>query len=289
MTNLKRIGALVVAMTASFLALNASANEQDKTLRVCQDPNNLPFSNRDLMGFENKIAQLLGQELGWAVEYTWYPQRMGFVRNTLRAKLPDSNQYKCDLIIGVPKEFELGATTRTYYRSTYEMAYVKGKGFDHIKTPDDLLALDPDKRKTLRLGVFARSPVTDWLLQNGMVEQIVPYQPQTGDENQYPGEMVEKDLAQGKIDFAFAWGPIVSYFAKNSATVPIVAIPFKPHPGNQFDFSIAMAVRHGDKEFKDRIDQLIAKNQDKINVILASYGVPLVDERGELVNAGKPR
>src|SRR4051812_33625176 len=166
MTHLTRIGTLCIAAAAAAAATallppSASANEEDKTLRVCQDPNNLPFSNRNLMGFENKIAQLLGQELGWAVEYTWYPQRMGFVRNTLRAKLPDSNQYKCDLIIGVPKEFELGATTRPYYRSTYEMAYVKGKGFDHIKSPEDLLALDPAKRKTLRLGVFARSPVTD--------------------------------------------------------------------------------------------------------------------------------
>jgi quinoprotein dehydrogenase-associated probable ABC transporter substrate-binding protein len=235
------------------------------------------------MGFENKIAQLLGQELGWKVEYTWYPQRMGFVRNTLRAKLPDSNQYKCDLIVGVPKEFELGATTRPYYRSTYEMAYVKGRGFDSIKTPEDLLTLDPEKRKTLRLGVFARSPAVDWLLNNGLIGQIVPYQPQTGDENQYPGEIIEKDLAQGKIDFAFAWGPIVSYFARNSANTPIMAIPFRSQPDMKFDFSIAMAVRHGDKEFRDRIDQLIEKNQDKINGILNAYGVPRVDERGELL------
>jgi quinoprotein dehydrogenase-associated probable ABC transporter substrate-binding protein len=277
------IRSILGAALASALLPLAAAGEQDKTLRVCQDPNNLPFSNRSLMGFENKIAQLLGQELGWKVEYTWYPQRMGFVRNTLRAKLPDSNQYKCDLIVGVPKEFELGATTRPYYRSTYEMAYVKGRGFDSIKTPEDLLTLDPEKRKTLRLGVFARSPAVDWLLNNGLIGQIVPYQPQTGDENQYPGEIIEKDLAQGKIDFAFAWGPIVSYFARNSANTPIMAIPFRSQPDMKFDFSIAMAVRHGDKEFRDRIDQLIEKNQDKINGILNAYGVPRVDERGELL------
>jgi mxaJ protein len=283
-----QMGALLVTALISTMSSTAVADEQDKVLRVCQDPNNLPFSNRDLQGFENKIAQLLGQDLGWTVEYTWYPQRMGFVRNTLRAKVPDSNRYKCDLIIGVPKDFELGITTRPYYRSTYAMAYVKGKGLDSIKTPEDLLALDPAKRKTLKLGIFARSPVSDWLLQNGMIEQAVPYQPQTGDEDQYPGEMVEKDLAQGKIDVAFAWGPIASYFAKNSKTVPIVAIPFKPRSDIQFDFSIAMAVRHGEKEFRDRIDQLIEKNQDKINAILADYSVPRVDEHGELIVSATP-
>jgi mxaJ protein len=283
------MGAFSVAVAVGMLSPLAQADEQDKVLRVCQDPNNLPFSNRNLMGFENKIAELFGQELGWAVEYTWYPQRMGFVRNTLRSKLPDSDKYKCDLIVGVPKEFEMGATTRPYYRSTYAMAYAKGKGFDSIRTPEDLLALDSSLRKKLRLGVFARSPAVDWLLQNGMIDQIISYQTQTGDENQYPGEIIEKDLALGKIDIAFVWGPIAAYFAKNSTTVPIVAIPFKPRPDFQFDFSIAMAVRHGDKAFRDRIDQLIAKNPEKINAILLEYGVPLVDEHGQLIAPAQPR
>lgn len=289
LVRIARVGAFSAAVAIGMLSPLAQADEQDKVLRVCQDPNNLPFSNRNLMGFENKIAELFGQELGWAVEYTWYPQRMGFVRNTLRSKLPDSDKYKCDLIVGVPKEFEMGATTRPYYRSTYAMAYVKGKGFDSIRTPEDLLALDSSLRKNLRLGVFARSPAVDWLLQNGMIDQIVSYQTQTGDENQYPGEIIEKDLVLGKIDIAFVWGPIAAYFAKNSTTVPIVAIPFKPRPDFQFDFSIAMAVRHGDKAFRDRIDQLIAKNPEKINAILLEYGVPLVDERGQLIAPAQPR
>jgi quinoprotein dehydrogenase-associated probable ABC transporter substrate-binding protein len=275
--------AVLLAMVSGLLPSPASADEEDKVLRVCQDPNNLPFSNRNLTGFENKIAQLMGQELGWTVEYTWYPQRMGFVRNTLRSKLPDTNKYKCDLITGVPKGFELGITTRPYYRSTYAMAYVKGKGLDGVKTPEDLLAVDPAKRKSLRLGVFARSPAVDWLLENGMIDQIVSYQTQTGDENQYPGEMIEKDLAQGKIDVAFAWGPIVAYSARQAAPVPIEVVLFQPRPDIKFDFSIAMAVRHGDKAFRDRIDQLIADNPEKINAILVQYGVPLLDENGRPV------
>jgi hypothetical protein len=207
------------------------------------------------------------------------------VRNTLRSKVPNSDRFKCDLVIGVQKGFEMGATTRSYYRSTYALTYVKGKGLDSIKTPEDLLALDPAKRKSLRLGVFAGSPAVDWVLQNGMIEQIVPYQMQTGDADQYPGEVVEKDLAQGLIDVAFVWGPIAGYFAKNATTASIAAIPFKPHPDIRFDFDIAMAVRHSDKPFRDRIDQLIVKNAGKIKAILTEYGVPLVDERGEVLMA----
>ncbi|NMM28696.1 MAG: quinoprotein dehydrogenase-associated putative ABC transporter substrate-binding protein [Glaciimonas sp.] len=284
-----RSGLVAVFITATLGALPVLAADpaQEKVLRVCQDPNNLPFSSRNLTGFENKIAALFAQELGWKVAYTWYPQRMGFVRNTLKAKELNSDTYKCDLVTGVAVGFDLGATTQPYYRSTYAMAYVKGKGLDEVKTLEDLLKLDPEKRKTLRLGVFGRSPVVDWLLQNGLIEQMVSYQTQTGDPDQYPGEMVEKDLVNGTIDVAFAWGPIAGYFSKKATSVPIVAIPFKPRADIKFDFSIAMAVRFGEKEFKERIDQLIEQNQQKITAILEEYGVPLINERGELVVQSK--
>ena len=251
---------------------------QDKVLRVCQDPNNLPLSNRAQAGFENKIAALFAQELGWKLEYTWYPQRMGFIRNTLRAKEENSDRFKCDLVIGVAKGFDLAATTRPYYRSTYAMAYVKDKGLDRVRSLDDLLALDAGQRKKLRFGAFAGSPVTDWLLQNGLMEQVTWYQSQTGDAEQYPGEIIEKDLASGKIDVAFAWGPIAGYFAKNTRTAPIVAIPLVSRPGMKFDFEIAMAVRHADKDFRQRIDALIVANEAKIQAILAQYGVPLLEQ-----------
>lgn len=285
-----RSGLVAVLATTALGVMPALAAEpvaQEKVLRVCQDPNNLPFSSRDLTGFENKIAALLAQELGWKVAYTWYPQRMGFVRNTLRSKEPNSDTYKCDLVTGVAVGFDLGANTQPYYRSTYAMAYVKGNGLDGVKSLEDLLKLDPEKRKTLRLGVFGRSPVVDWLLQNGLIGQMVSYQAQTGDPDQYPGEMVEKDLANGKIDVAFAWGPIAGYFAKKATTVPIMAIPLKPRADIKFDFSIAMAVRFGEKEFKERIDQLIEKNHQKITAILEEYGVPLIDARGELMVQSK--
>ncbi|MBC7454384.1 MAG: quinoprotein dehydrogenase-associated putative ABC transporter substrate-binding protein [Massilia sp.] len=251
---------------------------QQPVLRVCQDPNNLPFSNRALEGFENKIAVLLANELGWKIEYTFYPQRMGFIRNTLRSKNPESDTFKCDLVTGVPSGFDMGATTRPYYHSTYAMAYVKGKGLDGVNSLEDLLALNAEQRAKLRLGVFGRSPVADWLLKHGLTEQMVSYQTQSGDVERYPGEMVEKDLANGVIDVAFIWGPIAGYFAQHStAAVPIVAIPLKAQPGIKFDFEIAMAMRFGDAAYKQQINDAIDKQRPQINAILQQYGVPLLD------------
>ncbi|MDB5936868.1 MAG: quinoprotein dehydrogenase-associated putative transporter substrate-binding protein [Massilia sp.] len=274
-------GAAVAALVLTATAAQAAEPppQPQPVLRVCQDPNNLPFSNRDLQGFENKIAALLAADLGWTIEYTWYPQRMGFIRNTLRAKNPDSDTFKCDLVTGVAAGFDMGATTRPYYRSTYAMAYVKGKGFDGVHTLEDLLTLSPDKRAALRLGVFGGSPVADWLLENGLIDKMVSYQAQSGDAERYPGEMVEKDLANGAIDVAFIWGPIAGYFARQATAVPIAAIPLKPHPGVQFEFDIVMAVRFGEAAYKQRIDEAIERNRPQINAILAQYGVPLLGVR----------
>ena len=284
-----RLSALLMMVAGILVPTVALADEQDKTLRVCQDPNNMPFSNQKLMGFENRIAMLLAQELGWKLEHAWYPQRMGFVRNTLRAKMPGSDKYRCDLITGVPSGFEMGITTRPYYRSTYALVYVKGKGLDAIETPQDLLTLESGQRKSLRFGVFTRSPAVDWLLQNGMIDQIVSYQHQTGDPEQYPGQIVERDLVQGKIDVAFVWGPIASYFASHTKDADISVVPFHPHPDIRFDFSIAMATRHGEKAFRDRIDDLLAKNQHQIHAILTEYGVPIIDNQGSLIAAVKAK
>ena len=134
--------ALAIA-SALLLPVAAAAQQgpppvgEDRVLRVCADPNNLPFSNRAGDGFENKLAELLARDLGWTLEYTWFPQRMGFIRNTLRGRDPDSNRFKCDLVMGVPAGFELASTTKPYYRSTYALVYVKGKGLDSVTAPEE--------------------------------------------------------------------------------------------------------------------------------------------------------
>jgi mxaJ protein len=274
--------ALALTLTIATLSLPAAAQDaaaapQQKVLRVCQDPKNMPMSNQQDQGYENRIAALLATKLGWKLEHTWYPQRMGFIRNTLKAKLPDSENYKCDVVTAVSTDFDLGLTTHPYLSSTYAMAYVKGKGLDGIKTPDDLLKLDPAIRDKLRIGIFARSPASDWLLKNGLIGQMVSYQPQTGDREQYPGQLIDRDLANGTVDVAIAWGPIVGYFARHAGGLPIAVVPFAPtSDGIQYGFSIAMGVRYGDKALRDQINTVLDASHDEITAILQEYGVPTV-------------
>lgn len=281
---------LKVAVVAAALLLPSWAlgqpsppADEDRVLRVCEDPNNLPFSNRAGEGFENKIAELLARELGWTLEYTWFPQRMGFIRNTLRARDPASHRFKCDLVMGVPAEFELASTTKPYYRSTYALVYVKGKGLDSVTAPEGLLKLAPQKLKSLKLGLFGQSPAADWLLKHGLFGQAVSYQPQSGDPERYPGEIIEKDLVAGKVDVAFVWGPIAGYFAKKGPA-ELAVVPFEPSAEIQFDFRIAMGVRFGEREWKERIERLIEANRLRIQAILAAYGVPLLDDAGRLMD-----
>jgi quinoprotein dehydrogenase-associated probable ABC transporter substrate-binding protein len=284
----RKVARLMLAALALGGAAAGSATAQmaapgaDGVLRICADPNNPPLSKRDGSGFENRIAALMAQDFGLKLEYTWFPQRMGFIRNTLRAREPDADRYKCDVVMGVPVGFELAAATRPYYHSTWAMVVPKGKGLDAIRVPDDLLQLPPEKLKSLHFGLIARSPPTDWLLSHHLIDQTTGYAPQTGDPDAYPGEIIEKELAAGHVDVAFAWGPMAGYFAKNAAQ-PMTVVPFPVGGEVRYDFEIAIGVRQGDKDWLGRIDRFIEKNQAKIDAILASYGVPLLDAAGKVV------
>jgi ABC-type amino acid transport substrate-binding protein len=166
------------------------------------------------------------------------------------------------------------------------VVYAKSKGLDSVTAPEGLLALEPAKLRSLKLGVFGQTPPADWLLKHGLFDQAVSYQPQSGDPERYPGEMVEKDLVSGKVDVAFVWGPIAGYFAKNAKAAELAVVPFEPTPEIQFDFRIAMGVRFGEREWKDRIERLIEANRPAIRAILAAYGVPQLDDAGRIM--GKP-
>jgi ABC-type amino acid transport substrate-binding protein len=212
---------------------------------------------------------------------------MGFVRNTLRAKDPDNDRFKCDLIVGVASGWDLVATTRPYYRSSWAMVVPSGKGLDGLREPDDLLKIDHKILHSLHFGLIARSPPTDWLLQNGLIDQAIPYVPQSGDPNAYPGELIEKELPSGHVDVAFAWGPIAGYYVKRSnGTQHLVSFPAsdKIH----YDFQISMGVRQQDKAWLQRLDEFIARNQGRINEVLASFGVPLLDGEGKPLAASVP-
>jgi quinoprotein dehydrogenase-associated probable ABC transporter substrate-binding protein len=273
---------------AATLACAASAQPADSVLRVCADPENMPLSNQRGEGYENRIAEELARDLGRRVEYTFFPQRMGFVRNTLRQKDDQTQQFKCDVIIGVPKGYELTATTRPYMRSTYALVFASRQGsenrFDNVRTAEDLLKLPPETLQQLHIGVFGRSPGTDWLLRNNLIDRAVLYAPQSGDPAESPSHTVEQDLLSGKIDAAIVWGPIAGYLVKRHAEFPSWrAAPFLPDPQIKFDFEISMGVRFGEKEWKSALDEWIGAHQDKVQQILISYRVPLLDADGKMI------
>ncbi|WP_370538541.1 substrate-binding domain-containing protein [Ideonella sp.] len=271
-----------LSVAAALAALSATAQAQEAPpkrteLRVCQDPNNLPFSNTKGEGMENRIAEVFGKALNLPVTYYSFPQRLAFVRNTLRYKLPGQD-YPCDIIIGVPVGFDEGVSvTKPYYRSTYALVFPKGQGLDNVTTVDAFLALGPEKLRSLRIGVYDRSPAGEWLSRHQLLENGVPYQMMNADPQQYPGEIIERDLAQGKLDAAIVWGPIAGYFAQRVKSPQLVVLPLKSEPGLKLDYQMAMGVRFGEREWKQQVEGLIESHQADIEAILKAYGVPMVD------------
>jgi quinoprotein dehydrogenase-associated probable ABC transporter substrate-binding protein len=211
------------------------------------------------------------------LEHFWYPQRINIVRNTLRYKLPGQSDYRCDLLTGVPAEWGAVASTRPYFRSTYVIAYVKGRQLS-FDSPAAFLALPKQQLSTLKIGVYDRTPATQWLSRHGLIEQAVPFRILNADPQHYPGRIVERDLVEGKIDVAIVWGPIAGYFAKRVKQVEIALVPLKSEPGVQFDFAVAMGVRRGEPEWLKRVDEALTSSREQIVAVLQEYGVPLIDE-----------
>ncbi len=274
----------------AFAQAPPASQPEAASLKVCADPDNLPQSDQAGAGYENKLAEALAKDLGRKLEYTYFPQRMGFVRQTLRAQDEVTKQFKCDVIIGVPKGYELTANTQPYMRSIYALV-VPGKGeLGKLKSAEELLALPKAQLSKLRFGAFARSPATDWLLKNGLIDQAHFYAAQSGDPTEHPANIIERDLAAGNIDLAIVWGPVAGFLAdRHKSGEAWLAVPFPPDPAIQFDYEMAMGVRFGEKEWKDTLDQWIAAHRDDIRNILVSYRVPLLEPTKVSAAADSPR
>ncbi len=272
-----RIAALCAALAWALPAAAQDAPPKREALRVCQDPNNLPFSNTSAQGIENRIADVFGKALGLPVTYYSFPQRLAFIRNTLRYKLPGQD-YPCDIVMGVPAGYDQVSVTKPYYRSTYALVFAQGKGMDQVRSGQDFLKLDRAMLTKLRIGLYDRSPASDWLSKHGLVDSGVPYQIMNADPNQYPGEIIEKDLAAGKIDAAIVWGPIAGYFAKRVTSPALTVVPLRSEPGVKFDYEMAMGVRYGEREWKQQVEGLLESRKAEIGAILKEFGVPIVDE-----------
>ncbi len=280
-------GFSLIALCGLFAATAFAQDPQSTAaaLKVCSDADNLPLAHENGEGYENKIAAALARDLGRRLEYTYFPQRMGFVRNTLRKQDPTTREYACDLIIGVPSGYELTATTKPYMRSTYALVFPVKDELEAVRKPDDLLSLPKKRLHELRIGVFAQSPGADWLLRNQLLRQAVHYAQQSGDPHENPNSIIERELTAGNIDAAIVWGPIAAHLVrKHSGSPAWRAVAFVRDPQIKFDYDIAMGVRYGEKEWKATIDDWIAKHRQQIDAILIDYGIPLLDEQGNLAS-----
>lgn len=281
-----RSAALLPAIAALLVAGDARGQET-RELRVCADPNNLPYSNEREEGFENKIAELIARELGATLSYMWWPQRRGFIRNTLRER-------QCDLVMGVPTSYELVLATRPYYRSTYVFVYRKDRGYQ-IRSLDDPIL------RELKIGVhvigddYNNSPPAHALGNRQIVGNIVGYSVY-GDysEPNPPARLIEA-VARGDVDLAIAWGPIAGYFAQKES-VPLELVPVSPSidlPFLPFVYDISLGVRREDEAFRDELEAILVRKQAEIRQILESYGVPLVGVAGartsSVINEGERR
>jgi len=270
-----KFGLSVAILIAVAIFAQPAAAQEREAFRVCADPNNLPFSHKNLKGFENQLAEMWADHLGLEVQYTWFPQRMGFVRNTLRSK-NEHNEYKCDVVMGVAEGFDQLMTTKPYYRSTYALVYIKGRKLDDIQSGRDLLNLDAERKADLRIGAFDKTPGPAWLQRHNMLDQMESYQAMSGDPEDYPGEILEQALVDGDVDAAIIWGPIAGYFAKQTQEVEMVVIPLESEPGVQFAYGISAGVRRGDDEGKAQLEQLMDETDQQIQALLLSYNVPLL-------------
>jgi quinoprotein dehydrogenase-associated probable ABC transporter substrate-binding protein len=261
----------VFTVAAPAHAQRETSTIVDKTtLRVCSDPANMPFSNTAGEGFENKIAELIAQELGVPVSYTWYPQATGFVRRTLR-------EGRCDIIIGYAQGDELVQNTNHYYRSAWAIVYKKGSGLD------GLINLDDERLKGKKIGVIAGAPPADVLAENGLIGSARPYALVVDRRFDSPSEQMVKHIESGELDAGILWGPIGGYYAKKSSAPMVVTPLVKETKGPRSAYRITLGVRPQDQDWKRELNRLLAKNQARINAILLEYGVPLLDEQDALI------
>ncbi len=262
----------VVLAGATVAALAAAvATPSRPTLRVCADPNNLPYSNDQHQGFENELASLIGKELGRPVAYTWWAQRRGFVRSTLKDSL-------CDVIMGVPSSLEMVRRTKPYYRSSYVFVTRRDR---HL----GITSLDDTVLRRLKIGVpmvgddYAATPPAAAMIKRGLARNLVSYSVYGDYSKPNPPARLIDAVRTGDVDVAMAWGPLAGYFARDgdsslvvTPVTPQIDLPFLP-----MTFDIAMGVRQGDSTFAAQLDTIIDRRRGSIDSLLARYGVPRLD------------
>ncbi|MCP3869290.1 MAG: quinoprotein dehydrogenase-associated putative ABC transporter substrate-binding protein [Gammaproteobacteria bacterium] len=250
---------------ASALTTHEARNSQ--FLTVCGDPNHLPYSNVEMAGFENRIAQLIADTTGRTLRYRWWPQTIGFVRNTLQVRL-------CDLVMGITSVNELVQNTNPYYRSVYTLVYRRNSGLE-------LKSLGDPALRHLRLGVVAGTPPATLLSRYDLMEQTRSYQRTVDTRHFSPASDAVGDVAAGNIDVAVIWGPIAGYSA-NRQDVPLVVSPLPANEDSvQLAYNVSMGIRRRETQWKHQLNELIDKLAPQIAAILLEYRVPLLDHENQ--------
>jgi mxaJ protein len=258
--------AAAVGLAALIAAALPPADPDGPALRVCADPNNLPFSNRREEGFENRVAELLAQELDAELRYTWWAQRRGFLRNTLLAGA-------CDVVLGIPASSDAVLATAPWYRSSY-MFVMRADG-------PDIRSLDDPALRRARVGVqligddYANTPPAHALARRGVVRNVVGFPIYGNYAEANPPAHIVHAVAAGDIDVAIVWGPFAGYFAPGQG-VPLRLRPISPdsEPGLPFVFEIAMGVRPGADSLRQALDAAITRRRPQIERILTLYRIP---------------
>ncbi len=247
-----------------------------RVLRVCADPNNLPFSNSKEEGFENQIATTIARDLGKTVRYHWRPQRRGFLRNTLLAGA-------CDVVIGVPASLEMARTTRPYYRSSYVFVSLRDRRLS-------MTSLDDPRLRSLQIGIpitgddYDNPPPARALAARHIIDNVHGY-PVYGDYSKpHPSWGAVDAVRRTDVDVAIAWGPIAGFAARQpGAALDVVALP-DVDGSLPFAFDIAMAVRRQDESLGSQLDAAIEHRAADIQRILDSYGIPRAHEMQALTH-----
>jgi quinoprotein dehydrogenase-associated probable ABC transporter substrate-binding protein len=232
----------------------------------------MPFSNEAGEGFENKIAELLAADLKLPLEYTWFPQVTGFVRNTLGAK-------RCDLVMGYVAAGEVIQNTNPYYRSAWVLVLPKDRGLDGIE------ALDDARLKGKRLGIVAGAPPATVMATNGLMAHAKPYALMVDRRYESPAEEMLRDIKAGEIEAGILWGPIAGYYVKKSG-MPLAVVPLLHETKTvPMTYRITLGLRHGETEWKHRLNDFLDVYRVEIQSILLQYGVPLLDEQDNAITA----
>lgn len=264
-------GLLLGSVTAQAEDLKPLPGQE--AVRVCADGYNLPYSNNKGEGFDNRIAEMLGEELGLPVEYYYFPQRIGFSRNTIKKTDPQTGRFLCDLAMSIPQHTDFLKPTKPYWSSIEAVVYRKGEGYE-LNSLEDIARVSKEQGP-LRIGIFDRGVTTKKLLELGLADQIQYYQMMSGDVRENAGRIIKGPLAEGEIDVALLWGPIAGYYASVS-DVPMTVNPLN-ELGEAMVFSFSMGTRYQDKKWNELLNKFIDKRRDDINAIIAEYHFPSLE------------